>query len=356
MNTTQIPSFRNLYAFGKKLPIDLSLSENPLGCTPKVSVALRGLTQHDFFDYPDPDCSKLKQVIATRFKLKTESVFVANGSEAIIKLITQIVIQPEDEVIIPELTFPMFDIASKLSGGKVVLSKMTSDFDIDLEDINSKITDRTKLIILCNPNNPTGKVIPKKKILAFVKSTQITIIVDEANIEFGGQTVIKEVESLPNLVVLRTFSKAFGLAGFRVGFCAASPEIIQLLKQTSQPFPVSTVAEKVALIAFEDIKFIAKSKRFMDKERLFLTRELSKRDFKVVNSQANNLLVIVDGSSTDFVTRLNEEGVSVVDGSCFRFNGLNFFRVSPRLRRVNMQLLKAIDNITDDLSSPPSSK
>ena len=94
----------------------------------------------------------------------------------------------------------------------------------------------------------------------------------------------------------------------------------------------------------------------MDKERLFLTRELSKRDFKVVNSQANNLLVIVDGSSTDFVTRLNEEGVSVVDGSCFRFNGLNFFRVSPRLRRVNMQLLKAIDNITDDLSSPPSSK
>lgn len=350
MNITQLPSFRNLYAFGKKLPIDLSLSENPLGCSPRVSMALSKLTQPDFFDYPDPDCSQLKEAVAKRFNLETNTIFVSNGSEAIIKLITQVLLKPSDEAIIPELTFPMFEIASKLADGKVIFSKMTTDFDIDLQDIKSKVTDKTKLIILCNPNNPTGRVIPKEKIIDFIMSVSSTVIVDEANIEFGGCTVIGEVGRLPNLVVLRTFSKAFGLAGFRIGFCVANQDITQLLKQTSQPFPVSTVAERVALVAFEDTQFITKTKRFMDSERQFLTLELLKRGFQVVKSQANNLLVLVDGSSTDFVNKLNEEDVSVVDGACFKFKGADFFRVSPRLRETNIQLLKAIDNIQNNES------
>lgn len=345
MNTTQLPSFRNLYAFGKKLPIDLSLSENPLGCSPEVSIALKQLTQADFFNYPDPDCNQLKKVIAKRFQIQVGCIFIANGSESIIKLLPQALLKPGDEVIIPKLTFPMFDVASKMSNGKVIFSEMTPDFDIDLRDIKSKITKNTKLIFLCNPNNPTGRVISRKKIVNFIQATRAIVVVDEANIEFGGQTVIKEINGLRNLIVLRTFSKGFGLAGFRIGFCAASKKTVRLLEQVSQPFPVSTVAGKVALIAFKDTRFIKKTKKFMDCERNFLSHELEKRGFDVIKSQANNLIVMVSKPSAEFVSKLNKKGVSVVDGSSFSFNSLSFIRVSPRLRETNKKLLLAIDQL-----------
>lgn len=345
MNTTKNISFRNLYAFGRKLPIDLSLSENPLGCSPNVSMVLKQLTQADFFDYPDPDCNKLKKVIAKRFQIEVGSIFVANGSEAIIKLLPQVLLKAKDEVIIPKLTFPMFDISTKMNNGKVISSEMTNSFDIDFEDIKSKITKKTKLIFLCNPNNPTGMVIPKRKIVDFIKTTKAIVIVDEANIEFGGRTVIKEVKKFNNLIVLRTFSKGFGLAGFRIGFCIASKKIIRLLEQTSQPFPVSTMAEKAALVAFADTKFIKKTKEFMKCERTFLSRELKKRGFEVIKSQANNLLVKIPNSSVNFVSKLNKKGVSVVDGSSFNFKKSNFIRVSPRLRKTNRKFIQVIDQI-----------
>lgn len=345
MKTTQLPSFRNLYAFGKKLPIDLSLSENPLGCSSKVSMALEQLTQADFFDYPDQDCKQLKRAIAKRFQTEVGSIFVANGSEAIIKLLPQVLLKAGDEVIIPKLTFPMFEIASKMSTRRVIFTEMTPNFDIDLEDIKSKTIKKTKLIFLCNPNNPTGRVISKKKILDFVKSTRTIVLVDEANIEFGGMTVIREVKRLKNLLVLRTFSKGFGLAGLRIGFCVASKEIVRLLEQASQPFPVSTVAQKLALIAFADTEFIKKTKEFMKGERNFLSRELEKRGFEVIKSQANNLLVRVPNPSIKFVKRLNKKGVSVVDGSSFNFENLSFIRVSPRLREINKNFLQVIDRL-----------
>lgn len=341
----QIPGFRNLYAFGKKLPIDLTLSENPLGCSPVVSRALKNITQKDLFSYPDADCAKLRLAIAARFGLEIETIFVSNGSEAFIKMLPQILLAPGDEVIIPSLTFPMFAIASRIAGARVVFSRMTDDFDIDFEDIQSKISGRTKMIFLCNPNNPTGRIISKKKLLDFVKSVAANVIIDEANIEFGGESLIKEVSKNPNIILLRTFSKAFGLAGIRVGFCVADREIICRIKQVSQPFPVSAISQKVAVAAFADRGFIEKTKKFMDGERLFLTKELTRRGFTVVPSQANNLLVLLEVSSTDFVKKLNSRGVSVVDGASFKFKGAYFIRVSPRLRETNCNLLQAIDRI-----------
>lgn len=273
---------------------------------------------------------------------------MANGSEAIIKLLPQAVLKQKDEAIIPEVTFPMFEIAVRMVGNKVIPSKMTGKFDIDLADIKSKITNQTKLIFLCNPNNPTGKVLRKKRILDLVRFTNALVVVDEANIEFGGKTVINDVGRFNNLIVLRTFSKGFGLAGFRVGFCVANQVVIRQLKQISQPFPVSSVAQKAAIIALKDKAFIKKTKAFMKKERDFLTQELSNKGFNVVESDANNLLVKVNNSfasSTQFVNKLNEKGVSVVNGTSFGGLGDKFIRVSPRLREVNKQFIKAIDGI-----------
>lgn len=345
---TQI-SFRKLYAFGEKLPIDLSLSGNPLGCSPRVIAALKDVSLKDFFDYPDPDSQELKNALSKMFQINSEGIFVANGSEAIIKLLPQAVLKPNDEVIIPTLTFPLFEKAVQLVGGKVVFSEMTKKLDINLSDVRKKITKNTKLIFLCNPNNPTGKILPKDKILDFVRSTNILAVVDEANIEFGGDTVIRETQKTDNLIVLRTFSKGFGLAGLRIGFCAANPSIVEKLKQISQPFPVSTIAQKLVLVALKDKEFMAKTKQFIKKEREFLTRELQNRGFEVVESEANNLLVKVSSkfrSSTDFIQQLRSKGVSIVDGMNFNGLGNNFVRVSPRLRETNKKLLNAIDEIS----------
>ncbi len=348
-NTTQTQiSFRKLYAFGEKLPIDLSLSENPLGCSPKVFMALKDVSLKDFFDYPDPDSQNLKNALSKMFQINSEGIFVANGSEAIIKLLPQAILKPNDEAIIPTLTFPMFEKAAQLVGSKVTLSEMTADFDISLANIRKRITRNTKIIFLCNPNNPTGKVIPKKTILEFVRSTNILVVVDEANIEFGGETVIEECQNIENLIVLRTFSKGFGLAGLRIGFCVANPAIVERLKQIGQPFPVSSIAQKLAITALQDKKFMSKTKQFMKQEREFLTRELENRGFRVIKSQANNLLVKINPvfkSSTDFVRQLNSKGVSIIDGINFDGLGTKFVRISPRLRDTNIQFLKAIDEI-----------
>lgn len=344
-NTT---SFRKLYAFGNKLPIDLSLSENPLGCSPKVAVALKAVQAKDCFDYPDPDSDELREAISNRFNLNKDSIFVANGSEAIIKLLPEALLTGNDEVIIPKVTFPMFEIATELSGNSVIFSDMTSDFDVDLLDVKSRVSTKTKMIILCNPNNPTGRIIKREDILSLTHSVKALVVVDEANIEFGGKTVIKDTKANKNLIVLRTFSKGFGLAGFRVGFCVADPEIIQLLKRISQPFPVSVLSQKAAIMALRDEQFISKTKRVVKKERLFLTNELIKRGFRVIKSDANNLLVGINNlfeTSSSFNLLLNEKGVSIVDGQSFNGLGGKFVRISPRLRKVNEQFLQVIDQL-----------
>lgn len=348
MKNKQKVSFRDLYAFGKRLPIDLSLSENPLGCSPKIFDALKNISQADCFDYPDADSTKLQNAISSKYGPNLDKIFIGNGSESIIKLLPQVLLEPGDEVIIPKLTFPMFEKAVKLAGAKVVLSDMTKDFDIDLMDIKNKITDKTKLIFICNPNNPTGKVIDREFLLGFIRSVKPTVIVDEANIEFGGESVIKDTERIENLIVLRTFSKGYGLAGFRVGYCIANREIIQLLKQNSQPFAVAVLSQRAAIAALEDDVFIEQTRNFMSKERSYLTKELRNRGFRVIDSQANNLLVKVTklfSSSDEFVSKLYEKGVSVVNGTNFKFLGNSFVRISPRTRKINNKLLQAIDEI-----------
>lgn len=342
-------SFRKLYAFGKKLPIDLSLSENPLGCSPKVLRILKTASAADCSNYPDPNATDLILTLSQKLGVNKEDIFVSNGSESLIKILPQILLKPGDEVIIPKLTFPMFEIATRQVSGEIVISGMSENFDIDLGDIQQKITPKTKLIFLCNPNNPTGKILDKRAILELLKQTQAFVIVDEANIEFGGQTIVREIAKLKNLIVLRTFSKGFGLAGLRIGFCVANPKIIQALKAVSQSFPVSSFALKAALIALEDEDFIARTKRFMDAERNFLTVGLRKRGFEVIDSQSNNLLVKVTplfSSSNDFVNKLNSKGVSVVNGTAFKGLGQDFVRISPRSRKTNLQFLRALEDLT----------
>jgi len=344
-------SFKNLYAFGEKLPVDLSLTENPLGFSPKVKKALL-VGGVNFNDYPDPKLLKLKKAIADKFNVNIPNIFISNGSEGILKILPSALMEKNDEAIIPEITFLMFEVVVSLNDSEIIISKMTDDFDIDLDDIKRKITNKTRLVFICNPNNPTGKIIPKRKLISFIKSIKPLAVVDEANIEFGGESVIGETSKIKNLIVLRTFSKGFGLAGLRIGFAVAGPKIIKRLEEVNQPFPINVLAEEAAISALSDDQFIRKTKKFMDQERRFLTVNLQKRGFKVVGSKANNLLINVSrfNRNNDFIDRLNKLGVSVVRGSSFRGLNDNFMRVSPRLRKTNKLFIGKIDQLIAEKS------
>lgn len=339
---------QKLYAFGEKRKIDLSLSENPLGCSPRVSSALKTM-KIDFNDYPVPNGKSLKTAFAKENDLDQGNFFISNGSEATICALPRVFMEKNAQALMPSLTFPMFNICSSIAGMKVKEIEMTKDFGINLEEMRKAVNKNTKLVFLCNPNNPTGSIISKKEIINFLDSLpkSIFLIVDEANIEFGGESVISEVKRRKNLIVLRTFSKGFGLASLRVGFAVSCKNVIKRLEEKSQPFATSGISEQLVIEALKDKQFIKETKEFVDEQREFLRTELEKLGFKVFPSEANNLFVKIPTriKVKTFLNKMEQESVSLVMGKNFKGIGNRFFRLSIRDKKTNMRFLKIINNI-----------
>lgn len=347
----QLRAMKKLYALTEKRPIDVSLSENPLGCSPLVSCALKRL-EIDFNDYPSPNGKQLRKKLAEKFSLKFNNFFVANGSESIINDLTRIFCKAGDEVIVPKLTFPMFEVCSQLSNLNVVSVQMTDDLEIDLEKIVSSISDSTKMIFLCNPNNPTGSVLPKGQIFQFINQVpkNVLIVVDEANIEFGGESIISEIVNQKKLIVLRTLSKGFGLAALRIGFAVANQNIIQKLEEETPIFQISSISEQLACVALDDEEFIQRTKQIIAKQRLFLQSKMTELGFTLFPSEANNLFVKIPNklSENQFVKRLAEKGISVVMGSNFEGFDDSFFRISIRDKVTNQKFIQKIEEIINE--------
>lgn len=349
--TNQPRAMKKLYALTEKRPIDVSLSENPLGCSPRVSSALKQM-RVDFNDYPSPNAKKLRKKLSDMFLLNIDNFFVANGSESIINDLPKVFCKVGDEVIISKLTFPMFAVCSELAGLNVISVEMTTDLGIDLEGIIKRISDKTKMIFICNPNNPTGSILTRKDIIEFINKVpkNVLIIVDEANIEFGGESVISEIINQKNLIVLRTLSKGFGLATLRIGFAVADKSIIQRLEEETPIFQISGISEELACIALDDDQFIQKTKQFTVKQRLFLQSQLIKLGFSIFPSEANNLFIKIPNSLSinQFVKKLAEKGISAVMGSNFDGFDDSFFRVSIRDEETNQKFIQKIEEIVKE--------
>ena len=342
---SQAKAMKQLYAFTTKRAIDLSLSENPLGCSPLVLAAAKNLTVN-INDYPLANGRLLKKALADHLTLSENNFFIANGSEAIINYLAKVFGRVGDEVLVPALTFPLFAISTKLAGKKLVRAKMTTNLGIDLAAMREAISAKTCLIFLCNPNNPTGAVLPQQAILDFLECVpkNVLLVVDEANIEFAGESVISEIKNRDNLLVLRTFSKAFGLAGLRVGFATANNRLIEKLEEETPPFPISSITEQLVGVALKDQQFLARTRKFVAQERIFLTKALNTLGFQVFPSQANNLFVKISDrlSEQQFKKSLQTNDTSVVMGSSFAGFSDAFFRISVRSHNINQRFIQKI--------------
>jgi len=325
--------------------IDLSLSRNPLGCSKLIRNKVN-LKNVDVAEYPD--IRKIVEVISCHFSIPKENLAIGAGIDDFINLFPQVFLKKGDCVLMPEITFPRFEIATMTFKGKPVFIPMRN-MRINFEAFERILKKRKpKMIFIANPNNPTGLIESKEKILNLAKKTKAIMIVDEAGIDFVGEkySLVREATKIKNLVVLRGFSKAHGLAGLRIGFCVASPDIIEKFYPTKATFPVSTIAIKAAILAISDKKHIKKTKRLFKEETQFFSNSLQRMGFEVLPPESNLVFAKIPNvfsSAEELINALHKKNIHCVDGKYFGL--LKFIRINPATHKINKKFIEAISQI-----------
>jgi histidinol-phosphate aminotransferase len=330
------------YGLDREEVVKLASNENPFGPPPLAVEEIRRCAGEVNF-YPEAGAETLRKELARYLALKPGNVIVGNGSDEVMELAVKAFMNREDEAIIPVPTFSMYEGLIRTYSGKVVKQPLGEDFEYDVEELLKKITSRTKLVFVCSPNNPTGSVISVKG-LQEILEREILVILDEAYVEFAEESRIPLVKDYDNLLVLRTFSKAFGLAGLRVGYGVAGEDIIKYLFRVKPPFNVNLLAQQAALQALRDTEHLELTVARTLTGRKFLARELSKLSgVTVFPSQGNFLLLEVRKrahSAAKIASELLKEGIIV--RTCESFGlGSNYLRVSIGREDENRRFLEA---------------
>ncbi len=297
--------------------------------------------------YPMPYQEKLRSVIADYRKVDTENVFVGVGSDEAIDLLFRIFCSPgKDKVITNPPTYGMYKVSANINNIKVDEVLLTHDFQLQTEKILNRVTDFTKLIFVCSPNNPTANDMDSKDIIHLLENFNGLVVVDEAYIDFSEQAgFAEEVKNYPNLVVLQTLSKAFGLAGIRLGIAIANPEIIKYMMKVKAPYNVNKLTSKAALSGFENLESVQKNIKSINSEKNRIVDELENlaQVEKVFPSAANFLLFRID-DALNVYKKLADSGVIV------RYRGNephceNCLRVTIGTSQENDKFLRSLVNI-----------
>lgn len=253
----------------------LMSNENPFGLSPGVIAAVTDVLARGHL-YPDAALSReLRERLGAPYELPEESCVLGSGSSEVIDLLVRTFVAPGEEVLIAVPTFSMYESRTRVAGGVPVLVPMRDELVPDLPALLGAVTERTKLIFLCSPNNPTGRRLDEAT-LRRVLRLAIPVAIDEAYVEFGdGPSVAGLIHAHPNLMVVRTFSKAYGLAGLRIGYALAAPPVARLLSRVKLPWNVSTLALAAALAVLDETDVFESHRRHLVEERRWLQRSLS---------------------------------------------------------------------------------
>jgi histidinol-phosphate aminotransferase len=320
--------------------INLASNESPYGPSPEVVKSLRG--ELGFIGrYPDPSSRCLKQKIAEYLNVRPDCVAVGNGSDELMDLLCKAFVDPGDRVFIPIPTFELYEISALLYSGAPTFSGLQQPgFEWRVDEIKNAAKG-AKLAFIGRPNNPTGNGVNLRGLKKIMDVCGV-VVLDEAYVEFAGDSAAKLAASEKNLVVLRTFSKAFGLAGLRVGYVVGNRRIIEIIERIRAPFNVNRLAQKAAIAALEDVKYMKKVVGVIRRERKSLSKELSAIGLRVLPSEANFLMVDVSGWKMDaskFCDSLARRRVLVRDLSTFRGVGRNYVRITVGTPQQNKKLV-----------------
>ena len=289
--------------------IKLDANENPYGCSPRVSQALA--TYPHFNIYPDNGQAMLREWLAGYTGVDAKQIVAGSGADQLIDLVLRLFVEPGDEVINCIPSFEMYRFFTKVCGGTLVEVPRDENFAIKVKAVKAAINKKTKIILLANPNNPTGTLTPQRDILE-IADTGLPVLVDEAYYEFSGETVAPLVSKHENLMVLRTFSKWAGLAGLRVGYGIFSPEIADYLLKIKPPYNVNVAALVAVQESLKDIDYLMASVKAIIAERERLFQELKKiKWLKPLPSQANFIFCSVLGEARELQHKLQNRGILV---------------------------------------------
>jgi histidinol-phosphate aminotransferase len=334
--------------YGVKDPVKLSSNENALGVSPAAVESAEGALLNGNI-YPEGSNRALRETIAGKFDLDPENIFVGNGADEIIYYTAMSLINDGDEVIIPALTFPIYTIAFRTMRATIVTSSMKG-LSINTADILDRITDKTKVIALCNPNNPTGHALGREEVHRFVERVpkEVLILMDEAYMDFAEQETFPDSISLfkqgaDNLSIVRTLSKAYGIAGFRVGYGIADPGLTALMNRIKLPFNVSIVSQAAALGALSDDEFLFRTIENTKEGRMMIYSAMKELGLEFVESSSNFILIHTGTDGNAVTEELMKRGVIVRSARNYGLPGS--IRVTVGTRDQNDRFIRAMKDI-----------
>ena len=332
---------------GLRNVIKLASNENALPPSGKAVFAA-GRAMLTANRYPDGGCFYLKKALAKRFGVKPADIIVGNGSDEIIVLALRAFLKAGEEVIISRPTFLIYEVASQIAGARIKFAPL-KNFRYDIPKIASLITKRTKLIFIANPDNPTGTYVTRDE-MDFLMSRlpkKTIVFFDEAYYEFA-----KGVKDYPdtmkylknkNVIITRSFSKAYGLAGLRVGYGFANRGIADALNRVREPFNVNSPAQAGALAALKDKKYVEKTLKLVEGGKAYLCGELDGMGIKYIPSVTNFVLVRLGKNAKKIYKKLLKIGVIVREMSPWKLN--NFIRVTIGTELENRKFIRALKSI-----------
>jgi histidinol-phosphate aminotransferase len=292
----------------------LDFNENTFGSSPRVMERLRTLTAEGLTKYPEREPAE--QIVAKHFGLQTEQVLLTNGVDEAIHLICCAFLEADDEALIATPSFFMYDVSVQMMTPHLRKVQADATLEFPFDRFMAAITERTKLIIVASPNNPTGAVVGREHLLAIAAAApQAVLMVDEAYYHFDGASVMNDLSTVPNMIVARTFSKAYGLANLRIGMLAGNPELLKYVRKVSSPYNVNGVALDCLPVALGDEEYVAWYSEQVRVGRERMMDGLRKLGVPFFPSHANFVLMNIGPKHKELVQAMRAHGVLLRDRS-----------------------------------------
>ncbi len=334
--------------YGLEDVIKLASNENPLGPSPRAIEAIKAALPR-LNMYPDGQSYYLRQAIAEHLGFEMEQISVGNGADGIIMQTCMAYLDEESEVIVSRSSFPVYDIYTHVMRARLTKIPM-KDFRLDLEAMGAAIGEATKLVVICNPNNPTGTIVTADEVEAFMAQVpdHVLVIFDEAYYELVASDEYPDTlqylrAGRDNVMTVRTYSKAYGIAGVRLGYAIGMPDLIAPLNRVKEPFAVNLLAQAAGIAALEDEEFLQKSVAANNEGRIYLYHEFDRLGLPYLESHANFVLVDFGEQALEIQQQLMERGVIV--RPCTAYDLHEFLRITVGSPVQNARLIETLEEL-----------
>lgn len=345
--------------FGLVRVIKLASNENPLGPSPLALAAVQKAIPH-LHRYPDPTCYDLLLKLSERWKIPQKYLAAGNGSDEIIDILIRIYCEPGDAILTSQSAFAAYEVSAGAARTRVIKVPLLPDYRMDLPGITAAFLEqgarsKIRLIFIPNPNNPTGRFVTKDEVSQFLKvlgnRDDVLLVFDEAYNEFVRSpeysSVFSEISKLKNLILLKTFSKNFGLAGLRVGVMAAPQEIVDLFNRVRKPFNVNDLAQVAAAAAIDDLDFIARSQTVTWSGLDYFMRELTRMQLPWIPSEGNFITFDTQKDAMKVYDRLLRRGIILRPILNYGFK--SHLRMSVGLPEENQAAIAALEDVLKEV-------